>query len=151
MHDRQKGLVGLNTGGAEAIQDHLSSSFELFIDLFGEDGVDDLKEGGEFLSCSFDFSREMNMVIHEVVGVEGDVVFALIFEQEVVIEFFGPIVLDEPMMVMALPGDVEDGAIPDDLVSRAVGHRQVDKQVMCQESLSFQFIDKARDFKMSGF
>jgi len=57
-----------------------------------------------------------------VVGVKANAILIFIFEEEVVVELFGPIGFEEPRAVVALPGDVKGGAIPDDGVAGEVGH-----------------------------
>lgn len=57
------------------------------------------------------------MIIHEIIRVERDTVFVFIFEEQVVINLFCPIPLKEPVLVVALPSDVEVGVVVDDVVA----------------------------------
>ena len=62
------------------------------------------------------------MIVHEVIGIKNDLISIFVFQQEIVIELLGPIGFKEPAVIVALPGDVKDGTIPDNLVAWQVGH-----------------------------
>ena len=62
------------------------------------------------------------MIVHEVIGMENDPKFVLIFEEEVIIYLFCPIPPKEPVFIVALPGNVKIGVIVYDVVSRQVRH-----------------------------
>ena len=64
----------------------------------------------------------MWMIVHEVIGVDLDAILILVFEQKVVIGLFCPIWLEEPVIVVALPGDMEEGVVVDDFVTGKVSH-----------------------------
>lgn len=121
-HDGQEVPVGLDAGGLEAVHNDLSFAFELFVDRSGEEGVDELEEGGEFFFGACYFAGQMDVIVHEFVGVERDIETIFVFKEEVVIEALGPFGFQEPGLVMALPGDVEDSAVPEDGISWEVGH-----------------------------
>ena len=67
-------------------------------------------------------SGEMGVIIHEGVGVEGDAISVFILEEEVVIALFDPLVLEEPVIVMTFPGDMEVGIVVEDILSGEIGH-----------------------------
>jgi len=47
------------------------------------------------------------VIFHEVVGMDLDVVFVLIFEKQIVIEAFRPFLFEQPVTIMTLPCNVE--------------------------------------------
>lgn len=49
----------------------------------------------------------MGVVFHELIGMDPDPIFIFILKKQAVIELLGPIFSEEPVAVMALPGDVE--------------------------------------------
>ena len=64
------------------------------------------------------------MIVHEAVGVDDDTIAVFIFEEEVVVELFGPSLFKEPVLVMALPGDMEGGAIFNNVATREGRHNR---------------------------
>lgn len=50
----------------------------------------------------------MRMVIHETVRINLDAVFFFIFQEQVIIELLGPVPLEEPIFVVALPSHVKE-------------------------------------------
>jgi len=48
--------------------------------------------------------------MHEAVGVEFHTIAVFIFEEEVIIELFYGVIFKKPLLIMTLPGDVEDSA-----------------------------------------
>jgi len=49
----------------------------------------------------------MRMVLHELIRMDLNVVFVFVLKEQAVIEPFCPILAEEPVAIMALPGDVE--------------------------------------------
>jgi hypothetical protein len=113
-HNGEEGTIVLDGRGFKAVHDDLATSVELAVNGLGEAGINDLEEEREIFFGTEDGTGEVDVVIHKVVGVERDLVFVFIFEQEVVVELFDPIVLEEPGFVVTLPSDMEGSAIPDD-------------------------------------
>ena len=99
----------MNDGGLESVHDGLATSLIFFVDGFGQLGIDGLHELGDALG-GVGLTGEVRVVVHKAVGVEDDAVALLIFEQEVVVEFFEGIVFEKPFAIMTLPSDVKDSA-----------------------------------------
>lgn len=65
---------------------------------------------------------EMGMVTHETVTEDLHVITIFKAEEEVVIKLFGPVGIQQEILVMALPSDVEDTVIIKDEMSGSSGH-----------------------------
>lgn len=104
----------LDSGRLEAIHDDLTAPFHLAIDLFGKEGVDEFKEVGEALTGG-ELTGDVGVIVHEVVGINQDTVFLFVGKQEVIVVCFGPLCVEEPVVVVALPGDVEGVAVKEDV------------------------------------
>ena len=59
----------------------------------------------------------MGMRRHKAVGIDFDFVTVFIFDQKIIIDFLGPIGFEEPVFVVALPGNVEGGGVVDDEIA----------------------------------
>ncbi len=79
------------------------------------------------------------MVVHEAVGVDRDLIAVLIFEEEVIVELLGPVGFEEPVLVMALPGDMEGRIVFED---KGAGERRHtgDKQATIVPGIKARFL-----------
>lgn len=102
-----------------------------FVHFFGKKRVDQAKEGGELLFRSLNFTCEMRVVAHEAVGVNRHLIAIFIFQEKVVVELFSLISFEKPGVVVALPSDVEDRTIPDDLITGERGHMDTGGSKRC--------------------
>lgn len=57
----------------------MSSSFELLVDDLGQSGMNEFEKGGEFFFGSWNFTCEMDVIVHEVVGVETNTIAVFVF------------------------------------------------------------------------
>ena len=64
----------------------------------------------------------MRVIIHKAVGIDFDSIALFVFAQEVVIELFGPVLPEQPVFIVALPGDVEEGVVAYDCGSWSGNH-----------------------------
>ncbi len=102
--------IGLNHGRFEPVHDHLAPPSKSLVIDPGEEGVDDPEKVRKELLVQAK-SRQMRVIGHEAVGIDGYLIPVFVFEEQVVIEPLGPIGFQQPVSVMALPGDVECGSI----------------------------------------
>ena len=131
-HNFKQVFIGFDLGGGEAIADGLAEAIIGGIYFFSEQGVNDSHVVGEgFLGMAV--AGEVGVGVHEVIGVDVDGVERFEAQQEEVVEFFGPIFFEEPVFVVALPGEVELAVIGDDEVSGYSCHSaQQEYQKPCQ-------------------
>lgn len=120
-HDLKMIEFALDHRRFEAIHDDLASSFKLAVISPGKDGVHDSKEVREQLLIHA-IARQVGMVGHEAIGIDINLISGLIFEEKVIIEALRPFGLEQPVFVMALPGDVEGGVVAEDGIPGAIGH-----------------------------
>ena len=106
----------LNAFGVESIFHHLAISEGISsIDKPGDQGIHDLKERRETL-FPFQSTHQMNMVDHEGIGVDRDVVPVFVLHEEIIELLFDLIVLQQGMAAVAPPGHMEEIVVTDDLI-----------------------------------
>jgi hypothetical protein len=130
-HDFEVIRLRLDAGRFEPIHDYLSFSAPVFVVDPGKERVHGSKEVGEKVFI-FAITGEMGMGGHETIGVNPDAITVFIFKKKVVIKLFGPIGFQEPVVVVALPGDVKGGVVFKDGVTRETGHGIRSRQRRCQ-------------------
>ena len=84
----------------------MSSSLRALVIFARKEVVDDAEKCRELLQSPY-CAGEVRVIFHEVVGMDLDVVFVLIFEKQIVIEAFRPFLFEQPVTIMTLPCNVE--------------------------------------------
>ena len=77
-------------------------------------------------------SRQMRMVRHETIRVNLNAIAIFIHEKKIVIRTLRPLRLEEPLLIVTLPGDVKRRAVFDDVISGNACHKTETTQGECQ-------------------
>ena len=108
----------------ETIHYHLTLTLEPFVDPLGKLGVVHFEEVGKGLTNG-EFAGEMEVIVHEIVGVDLNAVLVFVFEKQIVIELLRPLPSQEPLLVVALPGNVKGVVIEDKVGTGEIGHAKL--------------------------